>query len=233
MNNAPSGITNWNGPGHVWDGLERAGFRAPTLYVRHIQGICEELGLADNARDAVASFCRAYLAAGAQLPNINEVSPCVVSWVDDARHTPKLRTDLATQIRMETSDTSAYDVFDDGAPIDELLDRIMLRSRFEVGEQAALSRSGYFISIPSDGLLWLVLEKRRLHNFEAPGKLPLSFVLQIQQTVIVLDDLKFVVPGVSWYFMPEDRDSAVLGLCAIVCAGELLAESLSDIKSRV
>jgi hypothetical protein len=223
-----SPFENWSGPRRVWDGLERSGFHAPTLYVRHIQGICEELGLADNARHAVAGFCRAYLAAGAQLPNINEVSPCVVSWVDDARHTPKLRADLATQIRSETLDTSVYDVFDDGAPFDELLDRIMLRSRFETGEQAALSKSGYFISMPSVGLLWLVLEKRRLHNFEAPGKLPLSFVLEIQQSVIVLDELKFLVPGVSWYFMPADRESAVLGLSAIVRSGELLAESLAE-----
>lgn len=223
-----SRFENWSGPRHVWDGLERSGFRAPTLYVRHIQGICEELGVADNARDAVAGFCRAYLAAGAQLPNINEVSPCVASWVDDARHTPELRTDLAIQMRTETSNTNAYDVFDDGAPIDELLDRIMLCSRFEVGEQATLGRPGYFISIPSRGLLWLIPEKRRLHNFEAPGKLPLSFALQVQHAAIILDDLKFVVPGVSWYFMPVDRETAIHGLSAIVRSGELLAESLAE-----
>jgi hypothetical protein len=223
-----SRFENWGGPRHVWDGLERSGFHAPTLYVRHIQGICEELRIADNAHDAVAGFCRAYLGAGAQLPNISDVSPCVVSWVNDARHTPKLRADLAMQIQRETLNTSTHGVFDDGAPIDELLDRITLRSRFEVGEQAALSRAGYFISMPPDSLLWLVLEKRRLHNFEAPGKLPLSFVLQVQQTVTVLDDLKFVVPGVSWYFMPADRESSILGLNAIVRTGELLAESLAE-----
>jgi hypothetical protein len=132
------------------------------------------------------------------------------------------------QIQRETLNASTHGVFDDGAPIDELLDRITLRSRFEVGELAALSKAGYFISMPPDRLLWLVLEKRRLHNFEAPGKLPLSFVLQVQQTVTVLDDLKFVVPGVSWYFMPADRKSSILGLNAIVRTGELLAESLAE-----
>lgn len=226
MNQAATGVINWKGPHHVWDGMERDGFHVPALYLQHVQSTCADIGFATGARDALAEFCILFLAEGAQLPGIRMMHPCVVSWINNARHTPELRAKIEAEIEREATDKRVQD-YDIDAPLDEMLDKIAQCSMFEVGEVLQLSMAGYCLALPWGGKVWMLPEKRRLHLFKPLGTaLPITFLLQSNRDFLPLN-WKFVVPGVDHYLRPETARGALLSLLALVRAGELLAESLA------
>lgn len=216
-------MLNWKGPARVLEALDHADFQLPSLYLAHIESVCENRGLNFSAKPEIIEFCRQFVSIGGRVPDLRNVGPCAISWFEDAGITKGFRNSIDARMRIESSREQSLVDIDPATPIHDLIDKIMERSNHLSRGKTRSGFQGYFADAGPDTRLWLLVKPRRYD-----ADVPVEFAVESPNKLAHLGNLRFTVPGMHMYFQFTSPDTNLARCVAVTRCAELLAHSLAE-----